>query len=55
MRLQFTTEQKKIDQGKQLLDEVLKEDPLRQYWFTRFLEEYLKEKHEPPPPINDKA
>jgi len=55
LRYYFSLSKTEQEKGKAMLEEVLKDDPLRQYWFTRFLEEYLKEKHEPVPPIDNKA
>jgi serine/threonine protein kinase/tetratricopeptide (TPR) repeat protein len=56
MRLQFEKDPLRVERGKQLLRELCDDDdPLREYWFTRFLDEYLKEKHEQTPPISDKT
>lgn len=44
MRLQLAGNRFDRDRGRAMLDEIVKEDTLKEYWFTRFLQEYLKEK-----------
>jgi serine/threonine protein kinase len=53
MSLMVSKDPAEVQKGNAMLQEILKEDTLKEFWFTRFLEEYLKERPETTPPSSE--